>query len=135
MNEQQKSSIHHRIIEKIDAIRDRHEACTAEAVARDLKLPVQNVKLMCGELRQAGLVDWTHMPGSLRTVTPLGEALAEAKAELSQHEADTEPEGDASPVGSDETSADQPSKLEVRKGSPKKRAAKKKAAASSRSAS
>ena len=131
MNQEQKSSQHERILIQIDKIREVHDACTAESVARDLKLPVQNVKLMCGQLRDAGLVYWTTMPGSLRTIRPIADELADARAELAATPAVEEctEHGDAEPQSSTgAASTDQPSKRAAPKA--KKRAAKKAASSS-----
>lgn len=57
------------ILEAIDAVRIKHDACTAKAVASRTKMSVAYVKNRLLLMRDAGLVTWNAMPGSLRRVS------------------------------------------------------------------
>lgn len=62
------SNIDSKILKAIDEIRNRHNACTSRAVASGLRISTAYTKTRLSVLRQAGLVTWTQMPGSLRRV-------------------------------------------------------------------
>jgi len=60
------SNIDTKILQAIDEIRARHNACTSGAIATGLRISGAYTKTRLSALRQAGLVTWTQMPGSLR---------------------------------------------------------------------
>lgn len=77
MNEQQVEQINQRVLTTIRSIRERHGACTARAVANELRMSPDAIRYRCQALRDAGRVNWTDMPGSLHVVEPIEDQLAE----------------------------------------------------------
>lgn len=55
-----------KIIRCIREVRAEHHACTAREVARLTKTTSSLMQRQLVNLRNAGLVEWTTMPGSLR---------------------------------------------------------------------
>lgn len=78
-NQVQTDQIDKRVVETIRKIRDRHGACTARAVANELRLSPNVVRYRCEALRQAGEVNWTPMPGSLHVIESVDDQLLDAK--------------------------------------------------------
>jgi RIO-like serine/threonine protein kinase len=65
------------IMEVITKLRAKHQACTMRAVAATLKLSPTYVTTRLQAMKEAGLVDWTTMPGSLHLVERTNDVLAE----------------------------------------------------------
>ena len=55
-----------RIVRTINRLRADHRACTLRAVADDMGVPLSTLDHRMRELRNAGIVTSTGMPGSLR---------------------------------------------------------------------
>jgi hypothetical protein len=56
------------IIEQINALRSVHQACTARAVANQLRMSPDVVRYRLQKMQGDGLVEWTEMPGSLYVI-------------------------------------------------------------------
>jgi len=54
------------ILRTIREVRAEHHACTAREVSRRTKTTHTLVVQQLDNLRKAGMVEWTEMPGSLR---------------------------------------------------------------------
>jgi DNA-binding IclR family transcriptional regulator len=58
-----------KILDIIERLRERHHACTMRSVATTMKLSPTYVTTRLQLMKDAGIVDWTDMPGSLHRVT------------------------------------------------------------------
>jgi len=58
------------IVKAITEIRQKNQACTARAVANQLRMSPDVVRYRCDNLKREDIVTWTPMPGSLRVLAP-----------------------------------------------------------------
>lgn len=69
--------IDRQILTSIDNCRRIHDACTAGWIANNLRMSKSYIVQRCALMREAGLITWTTMPGSLKRVTPIATNTAE----------------------------------------------------------
>lgn len=70
------------ILQTIDALREEHDACTARAVANELKYSADVVRYRLQKMMNDDIVKWTEMPGSLvRLTLPALEVVGEDQDE------------------------------------------------------
>ena len=59
------TNVDQKILDTITEIRRQHNACTARAVAAQLRMSADMIRYRVDQMRKAGLVTWTEVPGSL----------------------------------------------------------------------
>ncbi len=65
---QQSAQLEAKILDAIDELRREHSACTMRQLANSLRLAESFCRNTLHSMKQRGLVAWTPMPGSLRTI-------------------------------------------------------------------